>query len=58
MLLEVSSCRAMRQTKMSNTLSSRLWNVFHQLGILPDWWKLPPLSPDRWQSASILSIMT
>ncbi len=25
---------------------------FYQLGILPDWWKLPPLSPDRWREIS------
>ncbi|MGS9064443.1 2-deoxy-5-keto-D-gluconate 6-phosphate aldolase domain-containing protein, partial [Salmonella enterica subsp. enterica serovar Infantis] len=25
---------------------------FYQLVILPDWWKLPPLSPDRWREIS------
>ncbi len=30
----------------------RLWNVFLSTGILPDWWKLPPLSPDRWREIS------
>ncbi len=27
---------------------------FYRLGIQPDWWKLPPLSPDSWQAISTL----